>query len=59
MLYQRLISLISTSYLSLLAQFCHVVTATQVTLCVYNSVTHTHTHTHVRFCEKDNDNSAF
>lgn len=30
--------LISTSYLSLLSQFCHIVTATPVNLCVYYSV---------------------
>lgn len=30
--------LISTSYLSLLSQFCHIVTATPVHLCVYYSV---------------------
>ncbi len=38
MLYQRLINLISTSYLSLLAQFCHIDIATSVHSCVYNSV---------------------
>ncbi len=34
MLYHRLINLISTSYLSLLAQFGHIVTVTPVHLCV-------------------------
>lgn len=37
MLYQRLINLISACYLSLLAQFYHVVTATPVHVCVVHT----------------------